>query len=67
MSKAVLIRIVLLLLALVNQVLVVFHKSPLPIDDNTATLIVSTVFTLVMSIINAVHDNKIIKKKEPAK
>lgn len=59
------IRIGLLILALANQLLAVFGKSPIPIDDDTANLLLSTVFTLVMSLITAWKNNKL--KKEPAK
>lgn len=64
-DKGSFIRIGLLILALINQLLAVFGKSPIPIDNESANLILSTVFMIVMSIITALKDNKV--KKEPAK
>lgn len=46
------IRTICLLVALANQILAVFGKSPLPIDDATIELIVSTVATIVFAIIS---------------
>lgn len=45
------IRTICLLISLANQILAVFGKSPLPIDDATVELIVSTIATLIFSII----------------
>ena len=39
-------RIICLLLALVNQVLVMFGKSPLPIEDEVIEMAVSTIWTI---------------------
>lgn len=60
-DKASFIRIGLLILALTNQSLAVFGKSPIPIDDDSANLLLSTVFTLVMALITALKDNKLKK------
>ncbi len=49
-TKGTLIRTVILLLALVNQVLSICGVSPIPIDDDTATNIISTLWTVVASI-----------------
>ena len=50
-TKGTLIRTILLVLALINQVLAVFGKSPIPIDDDTATNLISTVWTVIASLI----------------
>ena len=50
-TKGTLIRTVILLLALVNQVLSICGVSPIPIDDDTATNIISTLWTAVASVI----------------
>lgn len=49
-SKGTLIRTVLLLLALVNQVLTVCGISPLPIADETVTEGISLLFTVVTAV-----------------
>ena len=50
-TKGTLIRTILLVLALINQILAVFGKSPIPIDDGTATNLISTVWTVIASLI----------------
>jgi len=50
-TKGTIIRTICLIVALANQVLAIFGKSPLPIDDATIELIVSTGATLIFSII----------------
>ena len=50
-TKGTLIRTILLVLALINQILAVFGKSPIPIDDDTATNLISTVWTVIASLI----------------
>ena len=50
-TKGTLIRTILLVLALANQILVVFGKSPIPIDDDTVTNLISTVWTVIASLI----------------
>ncbi len=49
-TKGTLIRTVILLSALVNQILSICGVSPIPIDDDTATNIISTLWTVVASI-----------------
>lgn len=49
-TKGTLIRTVILLLALVNQILSICGVSPIPIDDDTATNVISTLWTAVASI-----------------
>ncbi len=50
-TKGTLIRTVVLLLALVNQILSICGVSPIPIDDDTATNIISTLWTVVASVL----------------
>lgn len=50
-TKGTLIRTVVLLLALVNQVLSICGVSPIPIDDDTATNVISTLWTVVASMV----------------
>jgi SPP1 family holin len=62
MDKMMLIRTLILVLALVNQVLVSFGMSPLPIDEQNVELVVSLVWTGVASILTWWKDNDITKK-----
>ena len=50
-TKGTFIRTILLVLALINQILAVFGKSPIPIDDDTVTSLISTVWTVIASLI----------------
>ena len=50
-TKGTLIRTILLVLALINQILAVFGKSPIPIDDDTVTNLISTAWTIIASLI----------------
>ncbi len=50
-TKGTLIRTVILLLALVNQVLSICGVSPIPIDNDTATNIISTLWTVIASVL----------------
>ena len=50
-TKGTLIRTILLVLALINQILAVFGKSPIPIDDDTVTNLISTAWTVIASLI----------------
>ena len=45
------IRTICLLISLANQILAVFGKSPLPIDDATVELIVSTCATAIFALV----------------
>lgn len=49
-SKGTIIRTVCLILALVNNVLAIAGKSPLPIDDAVVTEVVSFIFTAAASL-----------------
>ena len=50
-TKGTLIRTVILLLALINQVLSICGVSPIPIDDDTATNVISTLWTVIASVV----------------
>ena len=50
-TKGTLIRTILLVFALINQILAVFGKSPIPIDDDTVTNLISTAWTVIASLI----------------
>lgn len=51
-TKGTIIRTLCLIIALTNQILAVFGKSPLPIDDTTVELLVSTLATVILALIN---------------
>ena len=61
-TKGTLIRTILLVLALINQVLAVFGKSPIPIDDDTLTNFISTAWTFIASLIAWWKNNSFTKK-----
>lgn len=51
-KKGTIIRTILLAVALVNQILTIAGKSPLPISDEQIEKIVSTAITVVIAVIN---------------
>lgn len=51
-TKGTIIRTALLLLAIINNLLSIFGKPVLPITDEQLELIVSTIITVAMAIIN---------------
>ena len=56
-SAATIARTAALLLALANQILSVFGKSPLPIESSTVEQLVSTGITTVTALINWWYNN----------
>ncbi|QTM99222.1 phage holin [Sediminibacillus dalangtanensis] len=62
MDKGTWVRTVVLALALVNQVLVMFSKSPLPIDNEMAEQITASIFTVVTSVYAWFKNNYVTKK-----
>ena len=66
MSKGTIIRTVLLVLALVNQLLAVFGISPLPLEDETMTELLSLGFTAVTAIAAWWKNNSFTKKAQAA-
>lgn len=61
-SKGTIIRTAVLLLALVNQVLAMFGKSPIPIDDDTVTNLISAGCTVVTAGIAWWKNNSFTQK-----
>ena len=51
-TKGTIARTICLIVALANQLLAIFGKSPLPIDDATIELMVSTMATIILAVIN---------------
>lgn len=49
-SKGTIIRTACLLLAIINNLLAIYGKSPLPIDDEMLTEVISFCFTTVASV-----------------
>lgn len=66
MTKGTLIRTVLLLLALVNQVLAAFGISPLPLENETVTTLVSLGFTVVTALVAWWKNNSFTKEAQAA-
>lgn len=60
-SKGTIIRTALLVLAIINNLLAVFGKAPLPITNEQLELIISTIFTVVMAVINWWKNNSFTK------
>ena len=44
------IRVIVLLLALINQSLTAMGKSPLPFEDETITELISAIFTIIAAV-----------------
>lgn len=61
-TKGTIIRTVILVIALVNQILALFGKSPIPIDDDTVTKLISAGFGLFASIIAWWKNNSFTQK-----
>jgi len=51
-SKGTIIRTALLVLAIINNLLSVFGKPVLPITDEQLELIISTIITVVVAVVN---------------
>lgn len=65
-DRGAIIRTVVLVVALINQLLVSFGYSPLPIDDSNAELIVSTIFTAVAALVTWWKNNSFTRKARQA-
>ena len=61
-DKGTLVRTVILVLALVNQVLTVLGINPLPIDEGNLDLLISTAWTIVAAIWSWWKNNNITKE-----
>ena len=66
MSKGTMIRTALLLLALVNQLLTVMGISPLPLEDETVTELISLGFTAVTAVMAWWKNNSFTKEAQAA-
>ncbi|MEN2765845.1 phage holin [Ornithinibacillus xuwenensis] len=62
MDKGSLIRTVVLIVALINQFLVVFGKSPLPVENELIEQLISAGFTFVASIVAWFRNNYVTTK-----
>jgi SPP1 family holin len=60
-DKGTIIRTIMLLLALLNQFLVIYGKSPLPIDSLMIEHVVSGLFTVVTTLIAWFKNNYVTK------
>lgn len=67
MDKGSLIRTVLLAIALINQLLVAFGISPLPLGDDILELFISTTYTVVIALITWWKNNYISKRGQAQK
>lgn len=61
-SKGTIIRTACLLLAIINNLLAIYGKSPLPINDETLTEVISFCFTTVASISSWWYNNSFTQK-----
>lgn len=61
-SKGTIIRTACLLLAIINNMLAIYGKSPLPIDDEMLTNVISFCFTTVTSISGWWYNNSFTQK-----
>lgn len=61
-SKATIIRTIILVLAIANNALAIAGKSPLPIDDEMVTEVVSFVFTTGAAIVAWWKNNSFTQK-----
>lgn len=61
-SKATVIRTAVLILAIINNALAIFGKSPLPIDSETLTEVISFGFTTVAAFVTWWYNNSFTQK-----
>ena len=61
-SKGTIIRTACLLLAIINNLLAIYGKSPLPINDETLVEVISFCFTTVTSITSWWYNNSFTQK-----
>jgi SPP1 family holin len=62
MNKAMIIRTIVLVFALINQSLVMAGYSPLPFDDAQVENGVTIIFTVVAAVTNWWYDNDVTRK-----
>jgi SPP1 family holin len=61
-DKGTVIRSSILFLALINQILVIYGKSPLPIDSETLEQVVASLFTIIIALNTWFKNNYITKR-----
>lgn len=61
-SKATIIRTAVLVLAIINNALAIAGKSPLPIDSETLTEVISFIFTTAASLVTWWYNNSFTQK-----
>lgn len=66
MSAGTIARTIILALALVNQILVISGKSPLPIEDGQIEILVSTAWTVIASLVTYWKNNSWTKEAKLA-
>lgn len=60
-SNGTIVRTVLLALSIINNILALFGKAPLPISDEQLELIISTMITVVMAVVSWWKNNSFTK------
>lgn len=60
-SKGTIIRTIILALTIINSLLSIFGKSPLPIDNATVEQFVSLIFTIIASVVSWYKNNSFTK------
>lgn len=60
-KKDTVIRTAILVLALVNNALALFGKSPLPISDESVVTVISFLFTTITALVNWWYNNSFTK------
>ncbi|MCY7833212.1 phage holin [Bacillus spizizenii] len=62
MDKGTFVRTFVLIIALINQLLTIYNKSPLPLDNEQLEQFVSMVFTTVAALVAWYKNNYVTKK-----
>jgi SPP1 family holin len=62
MDRGTVVRTSILFVALLNQLLVIFGKSPLPIENELLEQTVSSLFTIITALISWFKNNYITKR-----
>jgi len=62
MDKGTFVRTFVLIIALINQLLTIYNKSPLPLDNEQLEQFVSVVFTTVAALVAWYKNNYVTKK-----
>lgn len=66
-DKGTVIRTAILILALVNQMLVMFGKSPIPIESELIEQLISVLFTVTTSLVAWYKNNYVTKTGQKQK